>query len=367
MPSFPARRLVPLLALAAAATPARAAQSPRIEVAFVLDATGSMGPWIDSARRKIDAVASDLAAGQPPPDIRFALVTYRDKGDAYVTRAHDFTRELGTMREWLRDTRAEGGGDTPESVLEGLKAGLVGLAWTPSSGNSMKLLYLVGDAPPHHYLDSPTEAWIAAEALRRGIVIHTIACGEMEADGQKFFEEMARRTEGRPFRLTESVPRRDATAAARARLGSTVSAAGATGTTSLGAAVSGSARAYSSALGIKYTASARPIANAPATVPTVSSTGLLGAQIRVVSDARALTDLWAAHVSTIAGAPPPPSIDFARNQLLVLGGADAGLELTALESGDGVRWATVRTASPGVRFLLVPADPAPLIAKGGSR
>jgi Mg-chelatase subunit ChlD len=346
---------------------AHAAQRPRIEVAFVLDATGSMQPWIDAARQKIDAIATELAAGDPPPDVRFALVTYRDKGDAYVTRTRDFTRDLAAMRTWLTDTRADGGGDTPEAVLEGLKAGVVELSWSPDDGQSMKLLYLVGDAPPHHYKDSPTEAFIAAEALRRGIVLHTIACGSMDSAGQGFFEEMARRTEGRPFRLADSVPRRESTAAARARLAAHVSAAGATGTTSLGAAVSSSARAYSSALGIKYASTARPVTTAPLAVPSSSSSGLLGAQLRVVSDQTAWTDLWAAHTSVEERSSPPPAVDFSRFQVLVLGGADAGLELTRLEAGDGVRWATLRSSAPGVRFLVVPTDKTVIVAKGGAR
>jgi Mg-chelatase subunit ChlD len=342
---------------------AHAAQRPRIEVAFVLDATGSMQPWIDAARQRIDAIATDLAAGQPPPDVRFALVTYRDKGDAYVTKAHDFTRALEEMRGWLKDTRADGGGDTPEAVLEGLKAGIVQLGWSADDGQTMRLLYLVGDAPPHHYKDSPTEAWLANEALRRGIVLHTIACGGMDQAGQGFFEEMARRTEGRPFRLTDAVSRRESTATARARL----SAAGATSTSSLGAAVSSSARAYSSALGIRYAPSARPIPVTPLTVPTTLTSGLLGAQLRVISDQTAWSDLWSAHTSTVEAAPPAPPVDFSRYQVVVLGGSDAGVELIQLEGGDGVRWATLRSAVPGPRFVLVPADKTVIVAKGGTQ
>lgn len=362
----PPPALLAALVMLGLVKPIHAAQNPRIDVAFVLDATGSMGPWIDAARQKIDAIASDLAAGQPPPDIRFALVTYRDKGDAYVTRVKDFTKDIGVMRGWLRDTKADGGGDTPESVLEGLKAGIVELGWTPDDGKTLKLLYLVGDAPPHHYKDSPTEAWLANEALKRGIVLHTIACGDMDQLGQQFFEGMARHTEGRPFRLTDTMARRDATAAARARLGATMSAAGATGTSSLGAAVSGSARAYSTALGIKYNGTAKPIAATPIAIPAVSASGLLGAQLRVISDPVAWTDLWSAHTSLSDGpTAPPPAVDFNKFQVLVLGGADAGLELAQMEGGDGVRWATLRPASPGVRFVLVPTEKTVVLAKGG--
>src|SRR5581483_2149938 len=73
------------------------------------------------------------------------------------------------------------------------------------------------------YAESPTEAWLANEALKRGIVLHTLACGGMGGDGQRFFEEMARRTEGRPFRLADAPRRRHASV--------TTTTAGATTTT----------------------------------------------------------------------------------------------------------------------------------------
>jgi hypothetical protein len=353
-------RMRPIALLLALCT--TAAARPRVEVAFVLDATGSMQPWIDAARERIDAISSEIAAGDPPPDVRFALVTFRDRGDAYVTRKRDFTRELATMRGWLKETNADGGGDTPESVLEGLKVGIVDLDWSVGDQSTMKLLYLVGDAPPHHYAESPTEEWLANEALKRGIVLHTLACGGMADEGQRFFEEMARRTEGRPFRLSDAPRRRHASAA--------TTAAGATTTTSLGAAVSGSARAYSSAIGIAYKPTAQPVALTPIAPPAIGApSGLLGGGLRRVTDASALSDLWAAHASLAGDTrhPAPPKIDFVKSELLVLGGEDAGLELVALEPGDGVRFATVRAGAPGPRFVIVPADARPIVIKGDAK
>ena len=40
---------------------------PRVEVAFVLDTTGSMAGLIDGAKRKIWSIANQLASGQPTP------------------------------------------------------------------------------------------------------------------------------------------------------------------------------------------------------------------------------------------------------------------------------------------------------------
>src|SRR5687767_1611367 len=79
------------LALPAAAHEAapREPARPAVDVVFVLDTTGSMSGLIDAAKRKIWAIANEIAKGKPAPRIRMGLVAYRDKGDAYVTRTFD--------------------------------------------------------------------------------------------------------------------------------------------------------------------------------------------------------------------------------------------------------------------------------------
>ena len=111
---------VVLLALALAASPAVTAKlssppaGPRVEVAFVLDTTGSMGGLIDGAKRRIWSIARRIGEGRPRPDLRIALVAYRDIGDAYVTRTYDFTGDMDEVFGHLSEFRAEGGGDGPE-------------------------------------------------------------------------------------------------------------------------------------------------------------------------------------------------------------------------------------------------------------
>ena len=65
--------------------PAKAAgNKPVIEVVFVLDTTGSMGPLIEGAKRKIWSIATTLIDCSPDAEIRMGLVAYRDIGDDYV-------------------------------------------------------------------------------------------------------------------------------------------------------------------------------------------------------------------------------------------------------------------------------------------
>ena len=65
---------------------AGAIAKPAVEVAFVLDTTGSMGGLIEGAKRKIWSIATAIVDSNPDADIRMGLVAYRDIGDDYVTK-----------------------------------------------------------------------------------------------------------------------------------------------------------------------------------------------------------------------------------------------------------------------------------------
>src|SRR5882757_7264849 len=93
---------------------------PQIEVCFVLDTTGSMSGLIEGAKQKIWSIANEMISAKPTPEIRFGLVGYRDRGDEYVTKVFNLTDDLDGIYAHLQSFKADGGGDTPESVNEAL-------------------------------------------------------------------------------------------------------------------------------------------------------------------------------------------------------------------------------------------------------
>jgi Mg-chelatase subunit ChlD len=333
---------------AAPTTPATTAtRGPRIEVAFVLDATGSMGSYIDEARQRIKEIADGLASGTPKPELRFALVSYRDKGDAYVTHLDPFTGKIDAIKSALDKTRADGGGDMPEAVLEGLAVAIRQLAWSDTDGHVVKLIYLVGDAPAQHYADSPTEKGIAAEARKKGIVIHTIVCGNnMSKLGFDTWDQLARLTEGRTLKLAEG---------ARSAVAGIGTSTTGPASTSFAAGVGATTKAYSASVGVDY-GSSPAVAISAMDVATANRSGLVGAQVRWIDDPLAWSDLWAAHTSVLPDKdrPPPPPVDFTKFHVLVVGGADAGLVVESVHATSSGNAATIKPAAPGVRFVLVP-------------
>jgi Mg-chelatase subunit ChlD len=178
-----------------------AANVPRIDVAFALDTTGSMGDEIDVVKEKIVAIARKVSAGQPRPDVRFGIVAFRDRGDAYVTKAFPFSREIADVQKTLRSLDAEGGGDEPESVAEGLHAAVHQLQWDFSK-NTARLIFLVGDAAPHRYPDGKDWRKVTSEAAEKGITINVIACSGLSAEGEHVFERIAKMSDGTLTHLT---------------------------------------------------------------------------------------------------------------------------------------------------------------------
>ena len=149
----------------------------RIDVVFVLDTTGSMGGLIQAAREKIWSIATTLASAQPAPEIRMGLVAYRDRRDAYVTRVVDLSSDLDSMYATLMDFQAEGGGDGPESVNQALHEAVHRMSWSQHSG-TYKVVFLVGDAPPHmDYQDDVKYPVTLREARAKGIVVNAIQSG----------------------------------------------------------------------------------------------------------------------------------------------------------------------------------------------
>lgn len=204
------RKIVVMVAagLVLAAAAGLAAARPRVEVAFVLDSTGSMGGLIEGAKEKIWSIANDIIARKAPgstvgPEVRIGLVTYRDRGDEYVTRRFDLTADIDTVFKNLQSITADGGGDDPESVNQALSEAVNDLSWT-ASGKVLKIIFLVGDYPPHmDYSDDVKYPVTIRQAVKRGIIVDTVQCGGV-AETAVVWKEIARMADGSYVALAQS-------------------------------------------------------------------------------------------------------------------------------------------------------------------
>ncbi|MFP6676312.1 MAG: vWA domain-containing protein, partial [Pirellulaceae bacterium] len=192
--AFLATSLSAFVVAAAESVKARAA-APQVEVCFVLDTTGSMGNLIQGAKDKIWSIANELASAKPTPSIKFGLVAYRDRNDDYVTKVFNLTDDIDALYEHLMAFQAKGGNDTPESVNQALHDAVTLMKW--SEGRKvLKLVFLVGDAPPHmDYPDDVKYPKVCELAMERSLIINTIQCGTLAAT-TVVWTDIARKSEG---------------------------------------------------------------------------------------------------------------------------------------------------------------------------
>ncbi|RKG85818.1 VWA domain-containing protein [Corallococcus sp. CA049B] len=169
-------------------------QRPEIEVAFVLDTTGSMGGLLEGAKQKIFSIASRIAKGKPTPHLKVALVAYRDQGDAYVTKRFELSDDMDSMFAELRKLDANGGGDHPEHVGRGLGEAVSLLKWSQDR-EVMKVIFLVGDAPPAQREAAWDFKLWSKRAKERHIVVNTVRCGADSAT-EESWRYVAKLTDG---------------------------------------------------------------------------------------------------------------------------------------------------------------------------
>ncbi len=155
---------------------------PKVDVVFALDTTGSMSGLIEGAKRKIWSIANQLQSGQPKPEVRIGLVGYRDLGDAYVTKRFGLSEDIEDVYAYLMKFKADGGGDTPEHVNRALSDAIYNMRWREGQ-NVLRLIFLVGDAPPHEGRQGLHSRKLAQAATDMGIVINTVRCGTMAQTG----------------------------------------------------------------------------------------------------------------------------------------------------------------------------------------
>lgn len=120
----------------------------QVDIAFVVDATGSMGDEIDFLKKDLVDILSKAKAQTVGVSLRTAALFYRDEGDEYVTRHQDFSMDVNNTQAYIGKQKASGGGDYPEAVHTALEKTLQNLSWSNQARSRVVFMFL--DAPAHH-------------------------------------------------------------------------------------------------------------------------------------------------------------------------------------------------------------------------
>ncbi len=177
-----------------------------VDIAFVIDTTGSMGSAIGSvkiaATQLVNTVAAQTSAA------RFALVDYRDfasrtgsAGDYPSKLDQDFTSDAATINSAIQSLFLGNGGDTPETMYSGISTAF-DLAWRPGV---KKMVIVLADAPA--LSPEPFTGLTGAEIVLRSLAIdpaevHFVDIGFAASNAEA--QDIATRTNGGIYRTSPS-------------------------------------------------------------------------------------------------------------------------------------------------------------------
>lgn len=189
-----------------------------LDLALLVDATSSMGPYIHDVKARMNELLTAVAASPLCKSLRVAVVSYRDhppQDATYASRVDlQFTSTMEEANRAVSTLTAMGGGDGPEAVTDGLHD-VVRLDWRPDAA---KAIVWFGDAPPHGVAERGDgfprgcpcgNDWFAqAEACREmGIAIYAMGClpGLRQYEtAEHVYRAVARATNGMYLALHEA-------------------------------------------------------------------------------------------------------------------------------------------------------------------
>ena len=173
-----------------------------VEIAFVVDATGSMSDEINFIKRDLNKIMYNAQNFYKDVSIKYGSVFYKDSTENYITKHKDFTDVLSEALVYIDEQFAGGGGDMPEAVDAGLDVAINQLSW--SEDTRSKLLFLILDAPAHNdekVIKRINE--LSRKAAKKGIKIIPITGSGINKSGEYLMRALALSTNGTYLFLTD--------------------------------------------------------------------------------------------------------------------------------------------------------------------
>ncbi len=167
----------------------------RAELAFVVDATGSMGDELEYLKTELLDVIQRAKSENPATSFLTGSVFYRDTDDEYLTRNSPFSSDIQTTLDFIENQEANGGGDFPEAVHTALSKAIRELQW--SSQTRARLLFLLLDAPPHYENQIVSEMHSLTQlAAAKGIKIIPVTASGIDKETEFLMRFLANSTNG---------------------------------------------------------------------------------------------------------------------------------------------------------------------------
>lgn len=150
-----------------------------VQIALLLDTSGSMTGLINQARTYLWKIVNDMTLARQNgklPDIQIALYEYGNDGlsskDAWVRQVLPLTDDLDKVSEELFKLKTNGGTECCGAVID---RAVKELKWNTEDPNALKLVFIAGNEPFNQ--GNVPYAESIARGLAKGITVNTIHCG----------------------------------------------------------------------------------------------------------------------------------------------------------------------------------------------
>ncbi len=169
----------PAPAVVSAIKPAK----PLVQMAILLDTSGSMSGLIEQAKTELWSIVNEFIFAKRngmEPDLQVALYEYGkqslDKKDGFIRQIVPFTTDLDKISEELFALKTNGGEEYCGWVIQEATRSL---QWS-NSFNDLKVIFIAGNEP--FTQGSVDYNKSCKEAIAKGIIVNTIHCGS-ESEG----------------------------------------------------------------------------------------------------------------------------------------------------------------------------------------
>lgn len=173
-------------------------KNPKIQVALLLDTSGSMDGLIEQAKSQIWKMVNELATSKrdgKTPEIEIALYEYGkdnySKEQGHIKQLVPLTSDLDLVSEELFKLKTNGGSEFCGWVIgDATKE----LKWSKDN-DDLKIIIIAGN---EEFTQGPKDyKTTCKEAITKGIVVNTIFCGECEEGVRINWKDGADRADGK--------------------------------------------------------------------------------------------------------------------------------------------------------------------------
>ena len=173
-------------------------QKPRVQIAILLDTSGSMQGLIEQAKTQLWKIVNELATarkGGQIPRLEVALYEYGKStipaSEGYLRMIVPLSQDLDLLSEELFKLKTNGGDEYCGQVIQ---AAVEGLNWTKSN-NELKVIFIAGNEP---FTQGRLDYKAACKgSISKGIIVNTIHCGDYQTGVRTSWKDGADLADGK--------------------------------------------------------------------------------------------------------------------------------------------------------------------------